>query len=64
MAIEGLTAWLDDGDQIEFDGSTGRVWRLAEAEEISTELGSLARPAHTTALSIDTEESALTTVTS
>ncbi|TVQ58702.1 MAG: phosphoenolpyruvate synthase [Spirulina sp. DLM2.Bin59] len=29
VAIPGLTQWLEDGDRIEFDGSTGRIERLS-----------------------------------
>ena len=29
VSISGLTAWLNDGDHVEFDGSTGVVRKLA-----------------------------------
>jgi pyruvate,water dikinase len=28
VCIDGLTAWLDDGDLVEFNGATGQVWRI------------------------------------
>ena len=31
VSIEGLTHWLNTGDLIEFDGTTGRVRRLEGA---------------------------------
>ena len=62
VAIDGLTAWLNDGDQIEFDGSTGWVWRLAEAGVISTGHAPFSQPTQGTTLSLDSERSALVMV--
>jgi len=31
VSVEGLTAWLQDGDEVEFDGGTGRIRRIAKA---------------------------------
>ncbi len=33
VSVSGVTSWLKDGDEIEFDGSTGRVRLLREAGE-------------------------------
>ena len=33
VSIAGITRWLRDGDWVEFDGSTGKVWRVAPEEK-------------------------------
>ena len=33
VSIDGLTSWLATGDEVEFDGRTGEVRRLARAAE-------------------------------
>ena len=33
VSIDGLTSWLSTGDEVEFDGRTGEVRRLARAAE-------------------------------
>ncbi len=33
VSISGLTSWLDSGDEIELDGSTGRVTRLNSSSD-------------------------------
>jgi len=63
VAIDGLTAWLNDGDQVEFDGSTGRVCRLAKAKSISTEHAPFPQPTPGASLSVNRERSALTIAT-
>lgn len=35
VSIDGLMGWLDDGDRVEFDGSTGRVQRIEKVETAS-----------------------------
>lgn len=32
VAVSGLTAWLKDGDEVEFDGATGVIRRLSNGE--------------------------------
>lgn len=34
VSLDGLTAWLRNGDHVELDGSTGRVTRLKEADHV------------------------------
>ena len=63
VAIDGLTAWLNDGDQIEFDGSTGKVSRLAKAKAISTGHAASSQPTPGTPPSLENERPALTMVT-
>ncbi len=41
VSIEGLMSWLNDGDQVEFDGSTGLVRRIAPPETPSAIAASL-----------------------
>jgi phosphoenolpyruvate synthase/pyruvate phosphate dikinase len=38
VSLPGLTAWLTDGDLVEFDGATGVVRRLELADEPVTDL--------------------------
>jgi pyruvate,water dikinase len=32
VSIKGVTQWLNDGDQVELDGSTGVVTKLTQKE--------------------------------
>ncbi|MDH5544216.1 MAG: PEP-utilizing enzyme [Gammaproteobacteria bacterium] len=34
VAIEDVTKWLKSGDLVEFDGTTGKIWKLEEAEHV------------------------------
>jgi pyruvate,water dikinase len=49
VSIEGLTTWLQDGDLVEFDGSTGEVWRVeadnGKVEQNEDFAGALSTPA-------------------
>jgi len=35
VSIEGLTTWLSDGDEVEFDGASGQITRVARAAELT-----------------------------
>jgi pyruvate,water dikinase len=63
VAIDGLTAWLNDGDQIEFDGSTGRVCRLAQAGANAAGHAPFDQSTQGTRLAFDSDRAALTMVT-
>jgi pyruvate,water dikinase len=35
VSIDGLTSWLKDGDQVEFDGASGVLTRIQPAAELA-----------------------------
>jgi pyruvate,water dikinase len=54
VSIEGLMSWLKDGDEVEFDGSTGVVQRIKRTNTTTAGVGSSILPSPAKILSINT----------
>ena len=64
VSIDGLTTWLRDGDEVEFDGTTGVVHLLARADEVRVGRSASLDPSAKRIRSTQTNARAITSATS